>query len=57
MRETRDLDIKWPQWHTFAVGKAGGGGHEGSLHPGREEDVVEASQDGLLEEMGSQTRV
>ena len=40
-----------------AVWGAGGGGHEGGLPAGREEDETGASQDGQLEELGSQARV
>ena len=49
--QTRDLGIMWQQWHTLifegqvAVDMRG-------LPAGREKDVSEASQDGLLEEIG-----
>ena len=28
MCETRDLGIKWPQWHTFNFRRASAGGYE-----------------------------
>ena len=39
------------------VRRAGGGGHESGLPAGREKYVSEASQDGLLEEIGSKARM
>ena len=44
--ETLDLGIKVPQGHV--------GGHESGLPAGREEDAFETSQDGRLEEVGSE---
>ena len=50
MCETRDLGIKWPQRHALQF--------EGQVAvDARERDASEARQDGLLEEMGSKTRV
>ena len=40
MCETRDLGIKWPQWHTLFE-EASGGGHESGLPAGREKDASE----------------
>ena len=57
MCETRDLGITWPQWHTLLFGGAGGGGQERGLPAGCEKVVPEASQDGLVEGMGSKARM
>ena len=53
MRETRDLGIQWPLWCTllFEVQVAV------DMRVVCEEDAVETSQDGLLEELDSRTRV
>ena len=52
--DTRDLGMRWPQWHTLFFVQ---GGHDSSRPAGCEEDAAEASQDGLLEEVGSKARV
>ena len=57
MCETRDLDIKWPQWHTLIF--------EGQVRADmryvcpkrREEDAFETGQVSLLEEVGCEARV
>ena len=57
MREARDLGTRWPKMPYLVVSRASAGGHPSGLAARREEDVAETSQDGLLEEVGSQTRV
>ena len=54
--ESRDLGIKWPQWHTILC--------EGQCRvdmifvcPQDEENASEAGQNDLLEEVGNHTRV
>ena len=55
MCETRDLVITWPRWHPLLFE-----GHMAmdmsGLPAGRKEMVFETSQDGLLEEVGSEAR-
>ena len=53
---TRGLGFKWPQWHAFLCERQVAL-RESGLPAGRKDDVSEASQDGMLEEMGSQARV
>ena len=57
MCETRVLGIKWSVWHTLNFEEQVKGGHEVGLPSGCEEDAVETSKVGLLEEMGSKARV
>ena len=40
MRETRDLGIMWPHWHTSLFEGPGGGGYELALPAGCEEDAI-----------------
>ena len=54
MRETRDLGITWAQWHTLLFE---GQAVDMKVPATREKDASEASQDGLLEEMGREARV
>ena len=56
MRETRDLGVTWVQWHTLIFEEQVKGGHESDLPARREKDASEASQDGLLENLGSKAR-
>ena len=52
MCENLDQGIKWPQLHTLLLEESGGG-HERDLPTVRKKDASEASQDGLLKDMGS----
>ena len=57
MCETRALGIKWPQWQNMLFEAQVVVDMRVVLPAGRGEDVSEASQDGLLEEMGSKARM
>ena len=54
--ETWDLGIKWPQWHTLLFEGQGAERMRVVYPQDCEEDASETSQDGLLEEMGSQVQ-
>ena len=56
MCQTRDLGRERPQRHTL-LPEEQVAVDMGGLPAGHEEDAAGTSQDGLLEEMGSQTRV
>ena len=57
VRDTRDLDIKWPEWHTSSFEGQVAVDMRDSLPKRCEEDALETGEINLLEEVGSEARV